>query len=74
MSKCNLEAVKKAIETVGGAKQLASAIGVSYKSVLDWNTGRTGIALGNALKIEKATDGQVKAEDILPDYPWDELR
>jgi len=25
-------------------------------------------------KIEKAVDGSVKAEEILPDYPWEELR
>jgi hypothetical protein len=36
MSKCNPEAIKKAIQEVGGAKELALKIGVTYKSVLDW--------------------------------------
>ena len=74
MSKCNPEAIKKAIEEVGGAKELALKIGVTYKSVLDWNNGRTGITINNCLKIEKATEGKVKREEILPDYPWDELK
>lgn len=68
------EAIQKAIDAAGGAKELAAKIGVSYKSVLDWKNGRTGITIPNCIKIEKATDCQVTRKDILPDYPWDELK
>lgn len=67
------EAVQKSIKIVGGAKELAAIIGVSYKSVLDWKNGRTGVNLQNCLKIEQATKGKVKKEELLPNYPWEAL-
>ena len=70
----NKEKVIEAILEVGGVKELAALLGVSYKTVLDWKNGRTGIAVTNALRIEKATEGKVKAKDILPNYPWEELQ
>ena len=68
------EAIKKAIEAAGGAKDLAAKVGVSYKTVLDWKNGRTGISISNCIKIEKAVDGKVTRKDILADYPWESLR
>ena len=68
------ESIQKAITIVGGAKELASIIGVSYKSVLDWKNGRTGLNIQNCLKIEQATEGKIKREDLLPNYPWESLR
>jgi DNA-binding transcriptional regulator YdaS (Cro superfamily) len=68
------ESIQKAIAIVGGAKELASIIGVSYKSVLDWKNGRTGLNIQNCLKIEQATEGKIKREDLLPNYPWESLR
>ena len=72
--KSNLEIIKKTIEIVGGLTQLSIKINVSYQTVLDWKHGRRTPTPTNCQKIEKATDRQIKAEDILPDYPWDELR
>lgn len=69
----NIEKIKKAIEETGGAKELAARVGVSYKTVLDWKNGRTGITIGNCVKIEKATDGKVNRKDIMPEYPWEDL-
>lgn len=63
--------VQEAIKITGGAKQLASKVGVSYKTVLDWKNGRTGISLPNCLKIEQATEGKIKAKDIAPPRPWE---
>ncbi len=71
---CNVEAVNRAIELAGGATQLSLKINVSYQTVVGWKHGRKYPNVVNCQKIEKATDGQVKAEDILPDYPWEELR
>lgn len=70
----NVAAIKKAIETIGGAEKLARKLEVCYQTVLNW---KNGIAVPNSLncvRIEKITSGVVKREDILPDYPWNELR
>ena len=72
--KMNLDALKKAIEIVGGVGTLASKSAVSYQSIIDWRSGKKSPSAESCKKIEKATEGQVKAEDILPDYPWSELR
>lgn len=74
MSNKPAEEIKKAAEILGGKQKLAIEIGVAYKTVLDWCSRRSGINVTNALKIEKATDGKVKARDILPDFPWDDLK
>ncbi len=71
---CNLESVQKAIDLLGGATQLSLKINVSYQTVVSWKHGRRFPNVVNCQKIEKATDGKVKAKDILPDYPWDELK
>jgi DNA-binding transcriptional regulator YdaS (Cro superfamily) len=68
------EKIKEAIKEAGGAKELASRVGVSYKTVLDWKNGRTGITVTNCIKIEKATDGKISRKDILPNYPWESLQ
>lgn len=72
--KSNVEAIKKAIEIAGGANKLAAKIGVSYQTILTWKNARSSLSLANCLKIEKATEGKVKAEDILPDYDWNSIR
>lgn len=74
MAKGNAEAIKEATKVVGGYKQLAQKVGVSYKTILDWTSGRSGVTITNALKIEKATDGVIKAKEILPDFPWEDIK
>jgi len=68
------EAIKMAVKLAGGRQELAAKVGVSYKTILDWMSGRSGVSLQNALKIEKATEGQVNVKDILPGLNWSELR
>ncbi|RZI45478.1 transcriptional regulator [Candidatus Finniella inopinata] len=74
INRCNHEFIQKAIDLVGGATALAKKLNVSYHTVLTWKNGRSSVSTTNCQKIEKATDGKVKAKDILPDYPWDELK
>lgn len=74
INRCNQESIQKAIDLVGGATALAKKINVSYHTVLTWKNGRSSVSTTNCQKIEKATDGKVTAKDILPDYPWDELK
>lgn len=73
-SRCNYEAIKKAIGIAGNATELAKKMNVSYHTVLTWKNGRSSISTTNCQKIEKVTEGIIKKEDILPDYPWDELK
>lgn len=61
------EFVQKAIDTLGKQQILAEACGVSQNAVSKWLNGGA-ISLENALRIEKATQGKVKAEDISPEF------
>jgi DNA-binding transcriptional regulator YdaS (Cro superfamily) len=70
----NVTSIAKAIETIGGAEKLARKLEVSYQAVLNWKNGFAVPNPLNCVRIEKLTGGVVKREDILPDYPWNELR
>ena len=70
----NLEYIKKAIEIAGGIQQLSVKADVSYQSILEWKSGRKTPTPTNCQKIEKGTNGEVKAEEILPDYPWEKVK
>lgn len=69
----NLEKLREAIDIAGGVSALSLKSKISYQSIIDWRSGRKGPSNVSCKKIEKATNGQVKARDLLPDYPWDEL-
>ena len=71
MTKINKEALREAIKIVGSNQKLSESVGVSYKTILDWTSGRSGISIPNALKIEKATNGKIKVKDLLPDFQWE---
>jgi len=72
-AKYSVDKIKEAIEILGGRYRLAVAIGVSHKSVSDWVLGYTTPSTQNCLKIQKATNGKVKAKEILLDINWDEF-
>jgi DNA-binding transcriptional regulator YdaS (Cro superfamily) len=73
-SKANLELIERAIKDAGGLSKLALKANVSYQSVIDWRAGRKTPSPISCQKIEKPTGGDIKAKDILPDYPWEEVR
>ena len=70
----SVEAIKRAIETVGSASKLARDLGVTYQTVIFWKNGRVVPNPLNCLNIEKATGGVVKREEILPNYPWEDFK
>lgn len=72
MPKVNKEILKEAIKHCGGMNQLADKVGVSYKSVSDWTSGRSELSLQNALKIEKVTERKIKDKDLIVDQ-WTNL-
>lgn len=57
----------KAFEIYGGLGLFADNMGVSKQTVSAWYHRRYEISLKNAIKIEKMTNGEVKALNILPD-------
>lgn len=59
-------AVQKAIKELGSQNKVAIACNVSQNAISKWLNGQSKVTLENALKIEKATNGQVKAEDFDP--------
>lgn len=61
----NVEAILKAIELAGGVAKLSLKVGVSYQTVLNWKNQRAIPSHLNCAKIEAATNGQVKRDDIL---------
>lgn len=71
--KANLESLKKAIELLGSVTKFSLDVGISYQTAMSWKHGRRVPSPLYCLKIETLTEGKVKARDILPDYPWDEL-
>lgn len=54
--------IKQAIDLLGSQQKLAEACGVSQNAVHKWLSNKLRVSLENALKIEKATNGKVKAE------------
>lgn len=70
----NLELIEKAIKLAGSMTALSNKIHVSYQTILEWKKGRKAPSALNCQKIEKATNGEVKAEEILPDYPWETVK
>ncbi|MEE6042394.1 transcriptional regulator [Avibacterium paragallinarum] len=61
------KSIQKAINVLGKQQLLAEACGVSQNAVSKWLNGGS-ISLENALRIEKATQGRVKAEEISPEF------
>lgn len=68
----SIDAIKRAIDIVGGNTQLSLKANISYQSIIDWKSGRKSPTPLNCIKIEKATDGAVNRREILPDFPWEE--
>ena len=72
MSKVNLVKLNEAIKMLGGIGPLALSLGMSYQSIVEWRGQRRKPTPLSCKKIEKATGGKIKAEELLPDFSWDE--
>lgn len=59
---------------VGGITTLARQIDVSVPTVHQWITGVRRVPTERAIRIEAATEGKVRAEDLRPDVPWHVIR
>lgn len=65
--------VEEAIKIAGSMTNLSKKMKVNYQSISDWKTGKKAPNAANARKMENATEGKIKAIDILPNYNWDDL-
>jgi len=65
--------LEKAMQTLGGASALASAIGVSNSAPSMWKV-RGNVPAEHCPAIEQATGGAVRCEDLRPDVAWGVLR
>jgi len=69
-----MQNLTKAVEIVGGAKQMADKLGVSYPSVWAWLNSTRKLPAEHCPSIEKLTNGQVRCEDLRCDVDWSVLR
>lgn len=54
--------------------ELARVLGVTQGAVHQWASGVTKVAVARCIQIEKATQGEVRCEDLRPDVDWAYLR
>ncbi|AVG34848.1 helix-turn-helix domain-containing protein [Enterobacter asburiae] len=63
------KAISSAIGIVGSQQKLAEACGVRQPTVWAWLHGKKKASASNAIRIERATNGEVQAYEIRPDLP-----
>lgn len=64
--------LEKAFAIVGNRSALARAIGITPWAVSKWDVNKPPIE--RCLDIERATGGQVTAEQLRPDVNWEYVR
>ena len=63
-----MQALERAVATIGGLSKLASRIGVRPQVIVNWRS--RGIPAARVLDIERATEGKVTRHELRPDlYP-----
>jgi len=65
--------IQKAIRICGGQSALARACGVTQAAVFKWSRGGS-ITAQNAMRVERATGGKIRCEDLCPNEDWSVLR
>lgn len=63
------KAISAAIKIIGSQQKLADACGVKQPTVWGWLHGKKKASANNAVRIEKATNGEVQAYQVRPDLP-----
>ena len=58
----------------GSASRLAKSINVSPVLITQWKNNVQRVPENKCLKIEAATDGKVRCEDLRPDVAWFVIR
>lgn len=58
----------------GGTTRLAESVGVAQPTVSRWSCGAKRPSVENCKRIEFATGGAVRCEELRPDLNWDHIR
>jgi DNA-binding transcriptional regulator YdaS (Cro superfamily) len=69
-----MDAIKKAVDLLGGAPTTATKLGVSYQLVYFWLRGERKFPVEKCPVVERLTDGAVRCEDLRPDVEWSVVR
>ncbi|MES1979746.1 MAG: helix-turn-helix domain-containing protein [Pseudomonadota bacterium] len=69
-----IDPVDKAAEILGSQTALAALCGVSRGAVNQWKDPKRKVPAEHCPRIERATNGQVRCEELRPDVSWDVLR
>jgi len=62
-----MNAIHKAIETVGSQEKLAAQLGIKQPTVSEWARGERPVPVARCIQIERATNGVVSRKDLRPD-------
>jgi DNA-binding transcriptional regulator YdaS (Cro superfamily) len=66
--------IELAVKIVGNSSKLARKIGVSRALISYWISGNRKVSNPvHAIKIEKATNGIIRKEDLIRDFDFDEI-
>lgn len=63
------KAINCAIEIVGSQQKLAEACGVKQPTVWAWLHNKKKASASSAVRIQRATNGEVLAYQVRPDLP-----
>jgi DNA-binding transcriptional regulator YdaS (Cro superfamily) len=69
-----MNAITRAIEHFGSQEKLAKALDVSQGAISQYATGNKRPSAEVAIRLEEASGGAIKAEDLRPDVPWHVIR
>jgi DNA-binding transcriptional regulator YdaS (Cro superfamily) len=69
-----MNAISRAIECLGSQDQLAKAVDLTQAAISQYVKGSKRPSAEVAIRIEAATQGKVRAEDVRPDVPWHVIR
>lgn len=65
-----MKAIQKAIDVLGGQRQLGDSIGVQVAQVWQWTNAKRPVPIEHCVAIEKATKGAVTRQELRPDDFW----
>ena len=69
-----MSAIARAIDCLGTQEKLAKAIDLTQAAISQYVIGLKRPSAEVAIRIEAATRGRVRVEDIRPDVPWHVIR
>jgi DNA-binding transcriptional regulator YdaS (Cro superfamily) len=73
-SRDDLQAIRSAVDSLGGPSAAARILDCSPQAVIFWMKGERTLPAERAIELEKATGGTWRAEALRPDVEWAVIR